>query len=378
MIMGYNKLIYNNEVKFDLTNDTITPQALVSGYTAHDKSGEQIIGEYATPEGVINLVEEGEFDVEHYKNANIDINFFNNEEPPAPPVEWIRPEEWPVMAPGYTEEECLYMMYDTSLIPDDTFQYFSVYGVSSNKANMTIQKGYIDEDGIFQVEENLTLPSSNVCAQDMTKERRFIVYKLLPPSGGHITQFMLSRPNSSGQGSTSVGADAYQNGAAAQYQPMVEAYGNLPYIITFYSATNSGRFWAPWYLVHQDIRNCKALTSCAYMFYYCVNVKKIEFIGWDTSKVTSFSNMFAHCQTIEELDLTNIKPTSKATTLTNMFQYCNMLQEIDTEGWDTTNVTNTSGMFQGCYNLRVLDASVFPEIKLQIQVICLITVQNLA
>lgn len=40
----YNKLVVNNEVKFDLTGDTVTPDKLAAGYTAHDKSGEQITG----------------------------------------------------------------------------------------------------------------------------------------------------------------------------------------------------------------------------------------------------------------------------------------------------------------------------------------------
>lgn len=39
-----NKLVLNNEVKFDLTGDTVTPDKLASGYTAHDKSGAQITG----------------------------------------------------------------------------------------------------------------------------------------------------------------------------------------------------------------------------------------------------------------------------------------------------------------------------------------------
>lgn len=39
-----NKLVLNNETKFDLTGDTVTPDKLAAGYTAHDKSGSQITG----------------------------------------------------------------------------------------------------------------------------------------------------------------------------------------------------------------------------------------------------------------------------------------------------------------------------------------------
>jgi len=39
-----NKIIVNGETKIDLTSDTITPDKLASGYTAHDKSGAPITG----------------------------------------------------------------------------------------------------------------------------------------------------------------------------------------------------------------------------------------------------------------------------------------------------------------------------------------------
>ena len=39
-----NKLEVGNEVKFDLTSDTVTAEKLLSGFTAHDKSGAPITG----------------------------------------------------------------------------------------------------------------------------------------------------------------------------------------------------------------------------------------------------------------------------------------------------------------------------------------------
>ena len=39
-----NKVIYGNQTILDLTADTITPSALQSGVTAHDKSGASITG----------------------------------------------------------------------------------------------------------------------------------------------------------------------------------------------------------------------------------------------------------------------------------------------------------------------------------------------
>lgn len=42
--MAINKVIYGGKTLIDLTGDTITPDKLLAGYTAHDKSGEIVEG----------------------------------------------------------------------------------------------------------------------------------------------------------------------------------------------------------------------------------------------------------------------------------------------------------------------------------------------
>ena len=42
--MGINKVQYGNTTLIDLTNDTVTADKLLQGYTAHDRSGALIIG----------------------------------------------------------------------------------------------------------------------------------------------------------------------------------------------------------------------------------------------------------------------------------------------------------------------------------------------
>ena len=46
--MGINKVVVNDEVKLDLTADTVSPSTLALGITAHDKSGELITGTMAS------------------------------------------------------------------------------------------------------------------------------------------------------------------------------------------------------------------------------------------------------------------------------------------------------------------------------------------
>lgn len=42
--MAKNKIIYGDEVLIDLTGDTVAPETLAQGVTAHDKSGDIIVG----------------------------------------------------------------------------------------------------------------------------------------------------------------------------------------------------------------------------------------------------------------------------------------------------------------------------------------------
>lgn len=42
--MAINKVIYGGQTLIDLTSDTVTEDKMLSGYTAHDKSGAQITG----------------------------------------------------------------------------------------------------------------------------------------------------------------------------------------------------------------------------------------------------------------------------------------------------------------------------------------------
>ncbi len=42
--MAYNKFVVNNTTLLDLTADTVAADKLVSGYTAHDKSGAAVTG----------------------------------------------------------------------------------------------------------------------------------------------------------------------------------------------------------------------------------------------------------------------------------------------------------------------------------------------
>ena len=42
--MAVNKVVYGTSVLVDVTSDTVTADKMLAGYTAHDKSGNQVTG----------------------------------------------------------------------------------------------------------------------------------------------------------------------------------------------------------------------------------------------------------------------------------------------------------------------------------------------
>lgn len=52
--MAVNKVVINDEIKIDLTSDTVSPDTLSKGITAHDKSGNVIVGTMSGETPVIN------------------------------------------------------------------------------------------------------------------------------------------------------------------------------------------------------------------------------------------------------------------------------------------------------------------------------------
>lgn len=70
-----NKVVVNDVVRIDLTADTVTPQTLLKGYTAHHKSGLIIEGMYEDtgihPSGNLIIEANGDYDITQYASVNV-------------------------------------------------------------------------------------------------------------------------------------------------------------------------------------------------------------------------------------------------------------------------------------------------------------------
>lgn len=77
-VKAVNRVEIDGVVKLDLTKDTVTPATLLSGYTAHDRSGQGIRGtlvpkavmlkdNVAISDGLLSV----DFDLRAYQAANV-------------------------------------------------------------------------------------------------------------------------------------------------------------------------------------------------------------------------------------------------------------------------------------------------------------------
>ena len=71
--MAVNKVTYGGKTLVDLTSDTVTPDKLADGVTAHDKSGNKITGALILPNGTLSITANGTYDVKNYASINVSI-----------------------------------------------------------------------------------------------------------------------------------------------------------------------------------------------------------------------------------------------------------------------------------------------------------------
>jgi len=100
------------------------------------------------------------------------------------------------------------------------------------------------------------------------------------------------------------------------------------------------------------------------MFNDCHTLKEIKGIeNFKTHNVVNFKGMFQECNELESLDLSNFE-TLNANNISLMFNECHKLKEIKgIENFNTNNVTDMNGMFQGCKELESLNLSNFDTSK---------------
>lgn len=100
-------------------------------------------------------------------------------------------------------------------------------------------------------------------------------------------------------------------------------------------------------------------TNCYGWFKNFTNLTTIEgFEYLNTENVTNMTGVFNGCSALTSLDLTNFN-TAKVTDMKLLFANCSALESLDLSMFNTENVTSMPSMFNGATNLKTLNVSNF-------------------
>ncbi len=100
-------------------------------------------------------------------------------------------------------------------------------------------------------------------------------------------------------------------------------------------------------------------TSCYYWFSGMTSLQSIRGIEYlKTDNVTNMSGMFLLCSELKVLDLSGFN-TENVTRMGSMFSNCSSLESLDLSKFDTSKVTDMGYMFNLCSSLTSLDLSHF-------------------
>ena len=98
------------------------------------------------------------------------------------------------------------------------------------------------------------------------------------------------------------------------------------------------------------------------LFYKLGNVTSIDFTNLDTSHVTSTESLFEGCVKLTTINWASFD-TSNVTSMVEMFYRCRALNTLDLSKLNTSKVTNMNRMFADCWELAELDITGFDMTK---------------
>lgn len=108
-----------------------------------------------------------------------------------------------------------------------------------------------------------------------------------------------------------------------------------------------------------DLLDTSKVTDMSSMFAGCNSLTQLDVSDFDTSNVINMNSMFHSCSSLWYLNIWGFD-TSKVQNMGSMFWGCSKLSEIEgTVNFDTSNVTNTASMFRDCSSLTNLNLSSF-------------------
>lgn len=111
---------------------------------------------------------------------------------------------------------------------------------------------------------------------------------------------------------------------------------------------------------------CTTVESFDSTFSYCFDLQNVNFANLDFSECESFNETFRYCQYLNDIDVSGLV-TSSCTSLHMTFWGCKSITTttLDVTDWDTSQVTDMSGLFSGCSQITTLDLRHFDISQVQ-------------
>ena len=349
-----NKVIYGTSTLIDLTEDTVHPDRMYKGDTAHSADGSIVTGTAeVTVEDTMLIMPEGLCT----PMGTVDPETHH----------WVRPEGLPDLDSVYHgETNTIYMTVDATGRISDPHVSFAV-GTNGSSTKYYVQVGYI-QNGEFIIESSEEKSASSTWSCD-TFTRDYPVIKI---TSAHIYAFNWATY-------TAASGSSYY----AQHQPIIEWIGHCEQlnvnIRTCYFTERekinvdivSNNFlqyrWQNAYCL-QDLdvsewdTSAWTLTRLDNTWNNCYKLRFLDVSNWDTSNwnIAHMGTTWGSCYILEYLDLSSWNTSNWTnTSLNTTWSGCKLIKAIDTHTWDTSNwaVTAMNQTWYQCQLLEYLDLS---------------------
>ena len=110
--------------------------------------------------------------------------------------------------------------------------------------------------------------------------------------------------------------------------------------------------------------NTEKVTYMSSMFEDCQELSSLDLSNFNTKEVKQMNSMFLGCSALTSLDLSNFN-TANVMDMGNMFLNCSVLSSLTLSNFNTEKVESMGKMFEGCSALTSLDLSNFNTKKVR-------------
>ena len=319
--MNINKVVFGSNTLIDLTEDTVHPDRMYKGDTAHAADGSEITGTAeVTVDGTCLLMPDGLVT----PIGTVDPDTYH----------WIRPEGLPDLDSLYNgENNTIYMTVDATGRITDPHIYIRLYSAC------TVQVGHI-QNGAFVADSTDSVANAGYWEKVFVPAADY--YPIVKITSNEIRGIYWTAW-------TSPEGRAY----AAQYQPVIEWIGCVNYM--------DNNYRTPYFTEREKI-NVKTVyrTALASRWLDAWSLLDLDVSDWDTTSwgITSLSQTWRRAYSIKSLDLSSWDTSNwTVNDLHYTWEACYQLEVLKTNGWDTSKFTptNLDYTWESCYKLKKLD-----------------------